>query len=153
MGADFISSKNWGNNFEKLIDEELKSELQEIKLLVSFELNDKSKSKDDIKKRIYYIIDNSACMTSDANDVCAFSKLDNTGMLAFNKYAVLSMDADAFKKALSQICSIIGLGECRLVIKSGEKFDVVTFKDEKFFNEQHIIVSQQDFVTKLKLVQ
>jgi hypothetical protein len=74
-------------------------------------------------------------------------------MLAFNKYAVLSMDADSFKKALSQICSIIGLGECRLVVKSGEKFDVVTFKDEKFFNEQQIIVSQQDFVTKLKLVQ
>jgi hypothetical protein len=35
MGADLISSKNWDINLKKIIDEELKTELQEIILPVS----------------------------------------------------------------------------------------------------------------------
>ena len=56
MGTDFINSKNEFFNAEDIINEELKNEINEINLLISFSLKDKTMSPDDIKKRIYYIL-------------------------------------------------------------------------------------------------
>lgn len=151
MGTDFINSKNEFFNAEDIINEELKNEINEINLLISFSLKDKTMSPDDIKKRIYYILDNSACMSPDAKDVCLFSKAGDAGLLAFRRLAILSLEANAFQKALGQICSIIGLGECRLVTNGEGGSIVVNFKSEQFYNENQTLISPQDFVKHLQL--